>query len=156
MGVLFLPATLAAAWILALAGVTPPGATAGEGFEVDAIRWMLYLPMGWMAIVSGVMHTVFAKSTAKNIGWERSPFQYELGFVCLGLGVAGIVSAHLGSDAWIPLAIVYTSFLVFAGINHVIEMFKKSNFAPGNTLVLLYDFGLPISFWALLFAANVV
>lgn len=156
MGVLFLPATLLAAWILALAGVSPPGATSGESFEVDAIRWMMTLPFGWMMVVSGFMHTVFAKSTAENIGWQRSPFQYELGFVCLGLGVSGIVSAYLSSDAWIPIAITTTSFLVFAGINHIIEMVRKKNFTPGNTLVLLYDFGLPASIWPLLIAAHVV
>ncbi len=33
-----------------------------------------------MMLVSGVMHTIFAKSTAKNIGWTTSPFQHELGF----------------------------------------------------------------------------
>ena len=156
MGILFLPVTLALAWILGLAGVESPGMVAGESWEVDVIRWMLTLPMGAMFIVSGIMHTVFAKSTAENIGWKSSPFQYELGFVSLGLGVAGMIAASYGSEAWISLSIVMTSFLVFAGINHVAEMFKEKNFAPGNTIVLIYDFGLPLSIWPLLVTAGVL
>ncbi len=44
-----------------------------------------------MALASAMMHTVFAKSTGKNIGWTTSPFQHEFGFVSLALGIAGIV-----------------------------------------------------------------
>mgnify|MGYP006921751871 CR=1 FL=1 len=54
------------------------------------------------------------------------------------------------------LAIIATSFLVFAGINHIVEMVKKKNFSPGNTLVLIYDFGLPLSLWPLLCSAGVI
>lgn len=43
-------------------------------------------------------------------------------------------------------------FLVGAGVNHVIEILRDKNFAPGSTLVLIYDFGLPISLSALFLA----
>ena len=111
MGILFLPATLVAALVLGLAGVEAPGTAGGSGWEADAMRWMLTLPLGWMLVVSGFMHTVLARKTAAGIGWETSPFQYELGFVSFGMGIAGIVSAYLGTDAWIPLAIISTVFL---------------------------------------------
>ncbi len=80
MGVLVTTVMLALAWILALAGVGAPGAAADASTAILAIHWIVYLPLGWMALASGVMHTVFAKSTAKNIGWTTSPFQHELGF----------------------------------------------------------------------------
>jgi len=110
---------------------------------------MLFLPGGIMFLVSGVMHTVFAKSTAKNIGWQTNGFQYEIGFVSLGLGLAGIVAGQSGYGAWWPIAIAQSVFLVLAGANHVRDMAKERNFAPGNTLVLLYDFGLPLSYLGL-------
>ena len=150
MGILFLPLTLAAAWILSLLNVAAPGAVSGEAFADSAMRWMLFLPGGIMFLVSAVMHTVFAKSTAKNIGWQTNGFQYEIGFVSLGLGVAGIIAGSSSSPAWLPIAVAQSIFLVLAGANHVREMAKERNFAPGNTLVLLYDFGLPISYIALL------
>ena len=156
MGVIVTAGMLVLAWVLALLGVSAPGAPDGASTEILAILWLLYLPMGWMFLASGIMHTIFAKSTAKNIGWETSPFQHELGFVCFGLGIAGVISVHLSQDAWIVMAIVSSCFLVLAGLNHVKEIVRDKNFAPGNTLILVSDFGVPISIWALLLSTGTV
>ncbi len=59
-----------------------------------------------MFIVSGFMHTVFAKKTAANIGWQTNGFQYEIGFGSFGMGIAGFVAA--GTDqtvAWVCVSI---------------------------------------------------
>lgn len=156
MGVLILPLTLVIAWVLAIAGVGAPGQDSAESFAVTALHWMFYLPAGFMFLASGVMHTFFAKKTAANIGWETNGFQYEIGFASYGMGLAGIIAAYTGPGSWLVLTIASSFFLIFAGINHVKEMAKVKNFKPGNSLVLIYDFGLPISMWALLFAANLV
>lgn len=156
MGVLILPLTLVIGWALAIFGVGAPGASPGDSFSVVALHWMFYIPAGFMFIASGFMHTVFAKKTAENIGWATNGFQYELGFICFGLGLAGVISAYQGSGAWLALTVVISFFLVLAGVNHVIEIVKSKNYAPGNTLVLIYDFGLPISLWALMFSAGLV
>ena len=155
-GVLALPATWVVAWVLALAGVQAPGHLAHDSSTVNAIRWMLYLPAGWMFMVSAVMHTVFAKKTARLIGWQTNGFQYELGFVSLGLGIAGVYATSHGPQSWITVSIPVTTFLFFAGVNHVVEMVRDRNFHPGNTIVCVSDFGLPISLWALLLASHAV
>lgn len=156
MGIYIVVLTLVLAWVFALLGLSAPGQPADASFAISALHWMFYIPAGWMFIVSGVMHTVFAKSTAKNIGWKTNGFQYELGFASLGLGIAGIIAAYKGSGSWLELSIVITAFLVLAGINHLVEMFKNKNFTPGNTIILIYDFGLPASLWALLYVAGLV
>jgi len=56
----------------------------------------------------------------------------------------------MGTDAWIVLSIVISFFLLLAAAQHVIEIVKEKNYAPGNTIILIYDIGLPISLWALL------
>lgn len=155
MGILFLPATLLVAWLLAAFGLSPNGDPTDD-FTVNAMRWMMYVPVGGMFLVSGVMHTVFAKSTAKNIGWTTNGFQYELGFVSFGIGLAGIFAGNMGTDAWIILSTVVSLFLLGAAANHIKEMIKDKNYAPGNSLVLLYDIGLPVSLWALLIAMGAV
>ncbi len=68
MGVLVTTVMLALVWILALAGVSAPGAAADTSTAILAIHWIVYLPLGWMMLASAMMHTVFAKSTGKNIG----------------------------------------------------------------------------------------
>ncbi len=150
MGILVLPIAVLAAWLLAAFNVAAPGAVDTDTFADSAMRWMLFIPGGITFLVSGVMHTVFAKSTAKNIGWQTNGFQYEIGFVSFGLGAAGIIAGMSSSPAWLPIAVAQSIFLVLAGVNHVREMIKSKNFAPGNSLVLLYDFGLPISYVVLL------
>ncbi len=152
MAVLFLPATLLVAWLLAIFNVAAPGAAADPEFADNAMRWMMTLPAGGMFVVSGFMHTVLAKKTAANIGWQTNGFQYELGFVSLGIGIAGIWAAYLDQSAWFVLSIVISVFLLGAAANHIREMATDRNLNPGNTLVLLYDIALPVSLWALYFA----
>ena len=122
MGVWIVSFTLVLAWVLAILGVSAPGQGVNSDFAVSALHWMFYLPAGWMFLASGVMHTFFAKSTAKNIGWKTNGFQYELGFVSYGLGLAGIVATYKGQATWLVLAIVISFFLLLAGINHIIEI----------------------------------
>ena len=68
----------------------------------------------------------------------------------LGLGIAGIWATYQSSDAWIAVTIPTTAFLVLAGINHVIEMARDRNYAPGNSVIVISDLGIPITLWAML------
>lgn len=144
--------TLVLAWVFALIGITAPGAVPDDTTGDSVMRWLLFLPGGCMFIASFVMHTVFAKKTAANIGWQTNGFQYEIGFASLGLGVAGILAGATVSAAWLPVAAAGAIFLVLAGANHVRDMAKDRNFSAGNTTILLYDFGLPISYAVALFS----
>lgn len=150
MGVLVTALTLALAWILALFHVAPAGAVDADTFADSAMRWLLFLPGGFMFLASFVMHTFLAKRTAANIGWQTNGFQYEIGFVSLGLGLGGIVASMSSSAAWAPIAIAQGIFLALAGVNHIVEMSRSRNFKPGNSLILIYDFGLPLSYLILL------
>ena len=143
--------TVVVAWVLAFFGVSSIGPV-GDSFAKDGMQWLLFLPGGIMFLVSAFMHTVLAKKTAAQIGWETNGFQYEIGFVSLGLGVAGIMAAAGAEAAWWPIATAQGIFLILCAINHVIEMKKSRNFAPGNTFILIYDIGLPLSYLGLYFA----
>lgn len=150
MGVVIIPLTLLAAWILGLAGVSAPGASAGASWDELVLHWTLFMPVGIVFLVSAVMHTVLARRTAASIGWQTNGFQYEIGFVSLGLGIAGIWATYQGSEAWIAVAIPTTAFLFLAGVNHLIEMMRDRNYAPGNSVIIISDFGIPITLWAML------
>ena len=83
-------------------------------------------------------------------------FQYEIGFVCWGLGVAGLLAMTRGPEAWLVISVPVIIFLLLAGVQHIKQMAVEKNFKPGNSLILLYDFGLPISLIALLLATQSV
>ena len=151
------PAAFVLAWLFALLGVQPAGAEPGSPFEEDALRWVLFWALGWSVLGGAIAHTIFARGTAESIGWPTGGFQYEVGFASLGIGLAAIyASIQDSSEAWIAAAIAGGLFLLLAGFNHVREIHAERNYSPGNTLILLSDFGVPISLFALLLATNAI
>jgi hypothetical protein len=154
MGILFVPLSLVLSWVFALLNWATPWGAADPTFSENALAWMFFLPVGIMFIISGFMHTVLAKSTAESIGWVSNGFQKEIGFASWGIGVAGLVASGMGSDAWIVLSIVVSFFLLLSAVQHITEMVKEKNYAPGNTIILISDIGLPVSLWALLLSSG--
>jgi hypothetical protein len=152
---LMVPATFVVAWILALTGTEAPGSVAGEAGDVNSLRWMLFFT-GIIFLVSAFMHSVLAKKTAASIGWTTNGFQYEIAFVSLGLGFACLYAGQNGKEAWIAVALPTFTFLFLAGVNHLIEIVREKNYAPNNTLILIWDFGMPISIVALLFSVGAI
>ena len=151
------PIAFALSWIVALAGVEPAGAEAGSPFGEDALRWMLFWGLGWNVLVGGLVHIAFPRSTAQKIGWETSDFQYEVGFASVGMGLAAIYASVQDSpEAWVAASIAGGLFLLLAGFNHIREILAARNYAPGNTVILISDLGVPISLAALLIATNAI
>jgi hypothetical protein len=151
------PALFVISWICALLGWDAPGANGATPFDENALRWVLFLGMGWSILGGAVSHTVFAKGTAEAIGWQSNGFQYEVGFASLGIGLAGIVASNSDdSSAWIVAALAGGIFLFLAGVNHIRDIVREKNYAPGNTVILLSDFGVPISLLVLLISTGAI
>jgi len=146
---LVLPGMLVAAWVFALSGSTAPGAMSSDTSAISDLRWLFYFA-GFVFIFSSIMHSVFAKKMAASIGWKTNGFQYELAAVSLGLGIASFYAAYHGLEAWVATAIPIISFLALAGLNHTLEIIRDNNYAPNNTMILIWDFGLPLSLACLL------
>ena len=142
-------------WVFALVGMDAPGASSSTPFDEQALRWMLFLGMGWSIAGGFFMHTVFARATAESIGWQTNGFQYEVGFASLGIGLSGIFASFTDSpDAWIVASLAGGLFLLLAGINHIVEIIREKNYAPGNTAILISDLGVPISLLVLLISTG--
>jgi predicted membrane channel-forming protein YqfA (hemolysin III family) len=151
------PGLFVLAWAFALAGSEAPGTDASTAFDENALRWVLFLAVGWTGVGAAIPHTIFARQTAKSIGWETNGFQYEVGFANLAVGLTGIYAAGQdASQAWIAAALAGGAFLALAGAYHVVEIVRDRNYAPGNTAILISDFGIPISLLALLLATNAI
>lgn len=145
-----LPGMFVLAWVFALSGMSAPGATTGEAANVGYLKWILYFA-GWVFLFSSIMHSVFAKKMAESIGWKTNGFQYEIAFVSLGLALGCFYAVYYGvSEAWVAISLPIISFLFLAGVNHLFEIIKKRNYAPNNTLILVWDFGVSISLVVLL------
>jgi hypothetical protein len=144
---LFPPALFVAACVCAFLGIDPPGGGPNPGLDETLLLWTLYLSVGWAGMGAGLAHTVLARHTSKSIGWQTNGFQYEIGFSDLATGVAAFWAVHQGTpDAWAAVAIASGLFRVLAGFNHIVGMVRDKNFAPGNSLILVANFGPPIVF----------
>ena len=148
-----LPGLFVMAWAFALSGSTAPGAVAGESTAMGDLRWILYFA-GFVFLFSAVMHSVFRKAMAASIGWQTNGFELELASVSLGLSGACFYATYNGLEAMITVSLPIVAFLFLAGVNHVYEMVRKQNYAPNNTLILVWDFGVSVSLVALLVAAH--
>lgn len=100
-----------------------------------------------------LMHVVFAEYTAKFIGWANSPFQLEVGFASLGMGVAGLIAFRQNLSFRFAALIPPAFFLWGAAGGHIYQIIKTYNMAPGNAGTILWtDILLPVIGFMLLYA----
>lgn len=119
------------------------------------VSWFIFFSIGISYLYNGIVHTVFAKETAKFIGWSNSPFQMEVGFASFGFALIGFL-AFKGSWQTRLCAILGPScFLLGAAGTHIYQVMMTGNVAPGNVGVVLYtDIFLPIIGWIMLYLSR--
>ena len=106
-------------------------------FSARLLSWMLLLSVGVEELWAGLFHIFFTHIAAASIGWEVSPFQFEIGVSDVAIGLTAIASF------WRPLpfkaAVVGFITLFYAGvaIGHVREAVVAGDFAGNNFGVLL-------------------
>jgi hypothetical protein len=109
------------------------------------LDWILLLPIGIGTLWAAVFHLAFPTLAAHYIGWQPSPFQFEVGAADLAFGILGVVAfwSSMGFKKATVLAIAI--FLLGDAAGHVHQMIATGNFAPGNAgLVFYMDILLPL------------
>ena len=61
------------------------------------LRYAFIFPVGLMGLWAALGHIVFPARVAQAIGWQTSPFQFEVGVANLGIGLAGLYAAFRSS-----------------------------------------------------------
>jgi hypothetical protein len=110
-----------------------------RGFAAERfLAWILLLPIGVTGLWAGISHIFFPATAAAHIGWQVSPFQFEVGMADLAIGV----TACIGFWRELPFqaAAVWAAsvFLLGDAAGHVREMVTAGNFAPGNAGLPFY------------------
>jgi hypothetical protein len=110
---------------------------------------------GAIGMFNVVMHTVFAGDIAASIGWAPgSPFQTEVAFANLGIGIVGFV-CFWRADFWLPAIVAKGIFAWGAGVTHVLDLVRTGNSASNNVgPILAWDFALPVLMVALYMLAR--
>jgi hypothetical protein len=80
-------------------------------------------------------HFFLSDMVAESIGWPAgSPFQLEIAFANLAMGLMGILSVSRRDGAREATVLAVTTFSLGATIVHLMDIAATGNLAPGNTL----------------------
>jgi hypothetical protein len=100
--------------------------------------YLIYLFMLGVAAsgLSGFFGHIFTPdSVAESIDWPTgSPFQQEMGFANLALGILGLIAARRRDGFREATVIAVAVVGVGATIVHVVDIFQEGNLAAGNSL----------------------
>ncbi len=95
-------------------------------------RWVALFALGFTGIYTFVMHAFFGSIAASSIGWQPSPFQFEVAMADLAIGVVGILSFNASFGFRLATVIAATIFLWGAAAGHAYQIIMFHNFAVGN------------------------
>ena len=108
------------------------------------LSYYLLFAVGINNLINFVFHVFFGDMAAKFIGWENSPFQAEVGFASLGVGIAGVIAFKASLPFRFATLIPPSAFSWGAASGHIYQMIVAHNFSPGNVgLVLPIDILMP-------------
>jgi hypothetical protein len=113
------------------------------GWERDLVEIGVVYMIGVAGIGGGISHILFGPKISRSIGWEQSPFEFEVGVANLGFGVAGCMASSYSPDFWLAVIVANGVFRVGCGVGHIRAMVKDHNFAINNTAILFLNFVVP-------------
>jgi hypothetical protein len=102
------------------------------------LRWMLFFSVGLGTIWGFIGHTFFCERVAQSIGWQTSPFQFEVAVANLAFGVLGVLAPWRSRGFQAAAVIGVSIFGLGAAYGHVHQMVVAHNFAPNNAGVILW------------------
>ena len=99
------------------------------------IVYLLAISVGANGVGGAFGHLFLSDLIAEGIGWPAgSPFQLEMGFANLLIGVLGVIAISR-RDGFRAATILATTILgVGATIVHLIDIAATGNLSPGNTI----------------------
>jgi hypothetical protein len=102
------------------------------GVAEPLFRWVALLAVGVTGLYTAVMHVFLPERTASHIGWQTSPFQYEVGMADLATGVLGVLAFRASFGFRLATTVATACWLWGDAVGHVRQMIVAHNFAPGN------------------------
>ncbi|MDX1493270.1 MAG: DUF6790 family protein [Longimicrobiales bacterium] len=107
-------------------------AAAPAGWLEGVLLHLLVLGLGVSGLWSFVGHTFMSETVSRSVGWSPSPFQRELAFYHLAIGVCGIACWWIRDHFWLAAAAIPSLFLYGAGWVHLTDFLEHGNAAPAN------------------------
>ncbi|MGD9048370.1 MAG: hypothetical protein PVF77_09975 [Anaerolineae bacterium] len=122
--------------LLAAAVILVDRSVSSRERRLETVLILLFaLGVAGAGIANFLAHFFLSDIVAESIGWEAgSPFQLEVAFANLALGVLGIVATGRRDGFREATVLAATIFAFGATLVHVLDIVATGNLAPGNTL----------------------
>lgn len=119
------------------------------------IVYILAISVGANGLGGGFAHLFLSDIVAQGIGWDAgSPFQLEMGFANLALGILGLMAISR-RDGFRHATIIATTVIGFGATSvHLHDIVLHSNLAAGNTIQNIANLLDPILLMSLTFWAS--
>ncbi len=120
-------------------------------------RWLLFVSVGFGGVFAFLGHAFMPEKIARSIGWETSPFQFEVAVSNLAFGVLGLLCLFFRGRFWLASAVGYAVFLLGCAVGHIREIVVNQNMAVNNAGPILWfgDIILPLLVLGLVIACQV-
>jgi hypothetical protein len=129
-----LAALVAASLHLAL---SPARRGSSRAVTATYLIYLLFIYVGLMGLLTAYAHVFRAAQTSASIGWQPSPFEYEVGMADLTLGVLGVLCIWLRGNFWLATAIANAVWLLGDAVGHIRELVLHNNHAANNAGIFL-------------------
>ncbi len=107
---------------------------------------VLFYCIGIGLVYVWYFHAFLPNFTAPLIGWQPSPFEWELAWAELGIAAIAILGLWRGYEMRLAATLAVAIFLFGAAAQHIHLMITAHNYAPGNSGLTLWfgDVALPL------------
>ena len=104
-----------------------------------SLLWIAFWVLGVTGLYGFIIHIAFGEFAAQQIGWPNSPFQNEVAYANLTIGILGLSSFwYRKRDFLLAAMVAYASWFFADGVGHVVSLLRDSDLAPGNAGTILY------------------
>ncbi|ODA66410.1 hypothetical protein A7A08_02808 [Methyloligella halotolerans] len=104
------------------------------------LLYALVIGAGVMGFLFGfIPHVFFPDEAAKAIGWQPSPFQFEVGIHDGAWGILGFLCIWIGGTFWLATGLGWALFMLGATYGHIYQTVTHDNYAPYNFLMIFSD-----------------
>ena len=110
------------------------------------LLYLLVIFVGLGGLMAFLGHTFKDQEIALKIGWQPSPFQFEVAVADLAFGVLGIMCIWQRRGFRTATGIGYAIFLLGCGYGHFRDMTQHGNISPYNVGPVLWinDLAVPV------------
>jgi hypothetical protein len=99
---------------------------------------LLLIQVGLMGLLTAYAHVFRPIQTSASIGWQTSPYEYEVGMADLTVGVLGVLCLFFRDNFWLATAVANAVWMWGDAIGHVRQMVEYNNHASNNAGLFLY------------------